>query len=168
MKCRVIKSFKELLDEDPDAVYIEKKNKEIKTIKDVFKRGPGKKIKGDPLNIGKSEIKIEKEIHSYLDTIPDCAWWITKIKGEIQYVGKNKYVMKKSSNVGFPDILACIKGIFIGIEVKACNKYQSPDQIDQQEKIQKKGGGFYFIVTSVRELIILLVSCGILKESKPI
>lgn len=116
-------------------------------------RGKGKYIKGDPESKGKSEAKIEKEIEAFLDTVPHCAWWNTKVKGEPQYIGNGQYVMKASKNKGFADILAAICGLFVVIEVKKCGGYQSPDQIAEEEKVKKRGQGYYFLVTSVRELI---------------
>ncbi len=123
-----------------------------------------KRIKGDPESRGKSELEIENEICNFLDALPACVWWKTKNKGEVHSVG-GKTIRKKGANPGFQDITICFRGIFIAVEVKSGDGgYQSGDQIDQQEKIQKKGGGFYFIVTSVRELAMLMIACGLLKE----
>lgn len=145
---------------------IEKKLPKRKSLSQFLdqERGKGKYIKGDPESKKKSEGIIENEIEKFLDSIPHCAWWNMKTSGQIQSIGNGQAVLKGSPNRGFPDFVACIKGRFIGIEAKACGRYQSPWQIDQQEKIQKKGEGFYFIVTSVRELVMLFIRCGILKQ----
>lgn len=167
MQPRIINSMKELYNEDSE-INFEKDSKKSnqKSLKQFIDsaRGKGKYIKGDPESKGKSEKQIEKEFESFFNNIPDCAWWPTKIKGEIQSVGNGQAIIKESQNRGFADYLLCIRGIFVMVEAKACGRYQSPWQIDQQEKVQKKGGGFYFLSTSVRELIILFTACGILKK----
>lgn len=167
MQKRIVHSRQELYD-DSSPIIFEKTSKEIskKSLKQFIdtSRGRGKYINGDPESKGKSEVKIEKELEAFFNTISDCAWWNTKVKGEIQSTSKGNAIIKESKNRGFGDYLLCIRGIFLMVEAKACGRYQSPWQIDQQEKVQKKGRGFYFIVTSVREIIILMTACGILKK----
>lgn len=53
---------------------------------------------------------------------------------------------------GAPDIIACIAGKFVGIEIKAKTK-QSPDQKLCEEAI-KKIGGEYWLIHTVEELIV--------------
>lgn len=171
MKRRVIRHTSELLDENAEIVYEEVKPTKIskaKTLKQAMAPEVDLKkyIKGDPESKGKSESQIEKELETFFNTLPECAWWNTKVKGEIQSTGKETAVMKSSENVGFSDYLLCLKGIAIFVEAKACGRYQSHYQVLFQDKVQKKGGGFYFIVTSVRELVILMLSCGLIKEKK--
>ena len=108
------------------------------------------RIKGDPANKHKSELQIEKELESYLFS-KRIKFWNMKIKGEIQSIGKGLAVMKKSKNRGFPDILCCIRGLWVGIEVKKPGGIQSQDQVQMQYDIQA-AGGVYIIATSVREL----------------
>ena len=108
------------------------------------------RIKGDPENKKKSELEIEKEIVKHLFQ-SKIEHWKMKIKGELQSVGNNKYVLKQSDNSGFPDILCCCKGKFVGIEVKKPGGLQSVKQISAEKRI-KSAGGLYFIVTSVSEL----------------
>lgn len=165
MQKRIVHSIKELYDETSPVVFEKKAKKEKKkSLKEFIdsSRDKGKYIKGDPESIGKSEAEIEKEVEAFLHMLPHCSWWNMKIKGEIQSTGKGTAVIKESKNRGFPDFLTCIRGRFIGIEIKACARYQSPWQVDQQDYIQQKGGGFYFVVTSVRELLFLLTKCEIL------
>lgn len=167
MQKRIIHSVKELYDENSLLVFEKNTKKENKKSLKQFldsARGKGNYIKGDPESKGKKEAIIEKELEEFFNTIPDCAWWNTKVKGEIQSIGRGHAIIKESANRGFGDFLLCIRGIFIMLEAKTCARYQSPWQMDQQLKVQKKGGGFYFIVTSVREAIILFTSCGILKK----
>ena len=106
--------------------------------------------KGDPENKHKSELQIEKELQSYL-TSKRFKWWPMKIKGEIQSIGHGLAVMKKSQNRGFPDILCCIRGLWVGIEVKKPGGLQSVDQVQSQREIES-AGGIYIISTSIREL----------------
>ena len=167
MQKRIIRSVTELYDEESPQVFENNTKKENKKSLKQFldsARGKGTYIKGDPESKGKRESLIEKELEEFFNTIPDCAWWNIKEGGKIQTIGKGKAIIKESINRGFGDFLLCIRGIFIMLEVKGCGKYQSPWQMDQQIKVQKKGGGFYFLVTSVRETVILFTSCGILKK----
>jgi len=154
MQRRVVTSFKELYDNSKpvyEEIKIKKLPKGLKGYVDVD-RGKGKYIKGDPESKGKSEAQIEKEIVAYLKTIPDCADWDTKVKGELQSIGIGQAIIKESKNKGFGDRLICLRGLFVMIEVKACGRYQSIYQIEQEEKVKKRGLGHYFLVTSVREL----------------
>ncbi len=167
MQKRIVHSVKEAFNEDIPVVYEkvakEKNKKSLKQFIDSA-RGRGKYIKGDPESKGKKESQIEKELEEFFNMIPDCAWWNIKESGKIQSIGNGKAIIKESSNRGFGDFLLCIRGALIMVEAKAPGGYQSPWQIDQQEKVQKKGGGFYFLVTSVREAIFLFTQCGILKK----
>lgn len=56
-----------------------------------------------------------------------------------------KFFANRMTKTGVPDILACINGYFVGIEVKAQTGKPSPLQIHNVEEI-KKAGGFAFIV----------------------
>lgn len=56
-----------------------------------------------------------------------------------------KFFANRMTKEGIPDILACIGGYFVGIEVKAQNGKPSELQIYHCNKI-RKAGGFAFIV----------------------
>lgn len=56
-----------------------------------------------------------------------------------------KFFANKMTKSGIPDILACINGYFIAIEVKAENGEPSDLQIHQC-KLIRESGGFSFIV----------------------
>jgi|SRR5271165_5218803 len=173
MKRRIIQSTSELLDEDIPVKYEEIKPTKIskaKTVRQAMAPEIDRKkyIKGDPESKGKSEAQIEKELEAFFDTLSNCAWWNTKVKGEPQAIAGGEIIRKAAANPGFSDYLLCLNGISIFVEAKACKRYQSHNQVLFQEKVQKKGGGFYFIVTSVRELIICFVACGILKDQKKV
>lgn len=51
---------------------------------------------------------------------------------------------KSNSTKGMSDLVACIDGKFISIEIKAGNDYQRPDQQKVEHSIQRSGG-IYFI-----------------------
>lgn len=51
-----------------------------------------------------------------------------------------KYFANRMTKVGVPDILACVNGYFVGIEVKAENGVPSELQIYNIEQIRNAGG----------------------------
>jgi hypothetical protein len=114
---------------------------------DIIKK---RRIIGDFESKGKKEKDIENEIIEFLFR-NKIEHWPIKIKGEVQSIGNGRAILKKSKNSGFPDILCCFNGLFIGIEVKIYKGIQSEDQILTQNRIEK-AQGLYFIVTSVKEL----------------
>lgn len=58
---------------------------------------------------------------------------------------------------GLPDILACVDGIFVGLETKtpAQRKNVGPRQVRVHELI-KESGGFVSVVCSVREALAVV------------
>ena len=56
-----------------------------------------------------------------------------------------KFFANSYTKSGVPDILACVNGYFVGIEVKAENGHPSDLQIYNVQKI-RESGGFSFIV----------------------
>lgn len=56
-----------------------------------------------------------------------------------------KFFANRMTKNGIPDILACINGYFVGIEVKAQNGRPSALQLHHCNKI-RKAGGFAFVV----------------------
>lgn len=81
------------------------------------------------------EKTIERQIRNYLDSIG--AWHI-KTHGNM------------FSRAGTPDILACIDGIFVAIEVKQPGGLVTPLQAAHIELI-KKAGGVAFVAYSLQE-----------------
>lgn len=55
------------------------------------------------------------------------------------------------SKPGDPDLIVCLKGRFIGIEVKTASGRQSPVQKVREEQI-KANGGVYRIVRNMNDL----------------
>ena len=51
-----------------------------------------------------------------------------------------KFFANKFTKVGIPDLLCCVNGYFVAIEVKASNGRPSDLQIWNRDKIRKSGG----------------------------
>ena len=56
-----------------------------------------------------------------------------------------KFFANSYTKKGVPDVLACVNGYFVGIEVKAQNGHASELQIHNIEQI-RNAGGFAFVV----------------------
>lgn len=83
------------------------------------------------------EKRIENSIKQWLET---NNFWLIKIQG-----GCN------APSTGVPDILTCIKGRFVAIEVKTPTGKITKIQQYQIDQINKSGG-FSVVVTSLSEL----------------
>ena len=68
------------------------------------------------------------------------------------YVWFFKHAASAAMKVGIPDIVACIKGHFVGIEVKQENGCQSDAQKVCEKNI-KDAGGEYWLVFSYEEFV---------------
>lgn len=51
-----------------------------------------------------------------------------------------KYFANRMTKAGVPDLLTCVNGYFVGIEVKASNGVPSPLQVWNRDQIRKAGG----------------------------
>ena len=71
----------------------------------------------------------------------------TKVKKFIEDSGgwQVKFFANRMTRQGIPDILACINGYFVGIEVKAQNGRPSELQLHHCRKI-REAGGFAFVL----------------------
>lgn len=71
----------------------------------------------------------------------------TKVKKYIEEQGgwQVKFFANKYTKTGVPDILACINGYFVGIEVKADTGTATKLQLHTVEEI-RKAGGFAFVL----------------------
>lgn len=77
------------------------------------------------------EKNFENKIKTYIKNI---GGW------EIKYWSGGAMNGKKFTKDGIPDILACVKGKFIAIEVKAKNGKPSALQLDNIDEIRSAGG----------------------------
>lgn len=70
-----------------------------------------------------------------------------KVKKYIEDAGgyQVKFFANRMTKVGIPDILACINGYFVGVEVKAQTGRPSELQIYNIQKI-RDAGGFAFVL----------------------
>lgn len=90
--------------------------------------------------MSQQENKVQKAIQDYLESIGAYRF---KVHGEI------------FMRAGIPDIIACLKGRFIGLEVKDGNNTPSELQLAHGRKI-KKAGGIFGVVYSVDDVKKLL------------
>lgn len=70
-----------------------------------------------------------------------------KIKKYIEELGgwQVKFFANRMTKNGIPDLICCVGGYFVGIEVKAQNGHPSALQLHHCSEI-RKAGGFAFIV----------------------
>ena len=72
-----------------------------------------------------------------------------QIKKCLTALGKNvwffKHAASASMKVGIPDIICCIKGHFVGIEVKQANGRQSDEQKVCERNILEAGGEYWLV-----------------------
>lgn len=69
------------------------------------------------------------------------------------------------SKPGDPDLIACIKGHFVGIEVKTAGGRQSPIQKKREEEINASGGR-YVVVRKMEEIEELLEEYNVSESKK--
>lgn len=55
--------------------------------------------------------------------------------------------VKSTTEKGIPDIIACIRGAYVGIEVKIGKDRQSPEQREQEDRIGNAGGHYHIART---------------------
>lgn len=98
--------------------------------------------------MSQAEKRIENQIKQWLE---NNSYWYIKVQG-----GCN------NPSAGVPDILACIKGRFVGIEVKR----PKGGVITTIQKFQineiNRSGGVAFVCTSLEELRLELSQAGVL------
>ena len=87
-----------------------------------------------------NETKVQKQIQSYLKSI-----------GAYEFQVHGELYMK----AGIPDIICCLNGRFIGIEVKDGNNVPSELQLAHGRQIVKAGGifGVCYNVEDVKKLL---------------
>lgn len=63
------------------------------------------------------------------------------------------------TKAGIPDIIGCVEGFFLGIEIKASNGKPSPLQVHNLRKIDESGGAGILLYPDEFELFKKFVSC---------
>jgi hypothetical protein len=88
-------------------------------------------------------------------------WYVVKYDA-VRLVGSGDSLALGTMTKGVPDLIACINGSFVGIEVKAprANVRQSPEQIDQGVRIEEAGGN-YIVTHGVEDLEKKLWAVGL-------
>lgn len=69
-------------------------------------------------------------------------------KHEIYYVR-----VTKASKAGVPDVLACVSGMFVALELKADKGKQSPLQKYNEEQVKKSRGRHYVVTPQNMKLV---------------
>ncbi len=95
------------------------------------------------------EGKVKAAIKAFLNTLPNCWWFVPVSNG----MGMH----------GIPDIIVCYKGLFIGLETKAPGKEKNvtPLQRMQLDKINH-AHGYGRVVSSVAEVRQLIAAIDFL------
>ena len=68
-----------------------------------------------------------------------------------------KYFANRMTKVGVPDILACVNGSFVGIEVKSSTGKPSELQIHNVKKINESGGYAVIVAPEQWELLKMFI-----------
>lgn len=90
----------------------------------------------------------------------------SRIQSQGQYHPTRGRWIKSKVRRGIGDIIACVNGQFVMIEIKYGKDRQSPYQ-KEVEKDVKKSGGHYLIVKTISDLEIFLRNVTGNRNSKP-
>ena len=74
-----------------------------------------------------------------------------KIQKYIKARGGYPVKIVSATRAGIPDVLCCLEGKFIGIEVKVPGEHASPLQL-MNGKLIEDAGGLFLVATSVEEV----------------
>ncbi len=88
----------------------------------------------------KTAHQISQCVILYLEHLGGCATEIDN-RGYFNPV-TNKFQQSRTKN-GVPDILACLKGKYLGVEIKAGNDRMRPEQLVFRDEILRAGGYFF-------------------------
>jgi hypothetical protein len=95
-----------------------------------------------------SETGIQAKILLAIGRIPGLLCWRNNTGALRNKTGR----LIRYGLVGSPDILACYRGRFLGIEVKTSSGDQSDDQINFQRALER-AGGVYVVCRSADEAV---------------
>ncbi len=84
-----------------------------------------------------------------------------RILAFLEEVGAYSVKLIAANRAGAPDILACIGGKFVGIEVKRPGKEATPLQLHHLQRI-KEAGGVAFVAHGVDEVRERLIKAGLI------
>jgi len=122
---------------------------------------PKLRVKANKNERGKKESVIEKE-HEDFFRRNNILFWNTKVRGEIQAIGKGKFTLKKSANKGFSDMLLAFGPIAVFLELKSGDGgYLEPEQIAHRDRVVNQGG-YALISNSVADTKTYLESKGLI------
>jgi hypothetical protein len=96
------------------------------------------------------EKDIQRQVLDYLALVG--AWPVRINSGAMQgtHAGK-KWFMRMNSQPGCPDVLCCLGGRFVGIEVKRGGGIATDKQLSALDAI-RRAGGVAFVATSVADV----------------
>jgi len=110
----------------------------------------GKKTKDNPEGV------IQKEILDFLKDLETLLkkpiYYFRSWAGAVRTEGGGFFT---SWRPGCPDVSLVVNGIYVGIEVKAPGKKQSPNQVQAEKDIQRAGGEYY-VVSSLLQVKTIL------------
>ena len=95
----------------------------------------------------RTETDIQSAILNYLNLAPGK--WFRSNTGAVQ-IG-NRFI--RFGTPGCPDIIGCIYGRFVGLEIKTAKGRQNKNQKEFQRQLEEDGKGLYFVVRSVDDVI---------------
>ena len=95
-----------------------------------------KKTKTSPTN------QLTSEVINYIRLHDKCDAW--RINSTGTYRDGIGFVQNKSIK-GFPDVIACLNGRFVGIEIKVGADFQSEDQKAVQARIEASNGRYLIV-----------------------
>lgn len=107
-----------------------------------------------------TEKELQRAILDYLRLLGGYAVRINSGAVVGEYQGKRRFI-KFNDSPGCPDVLVCLKGRFIGVEVKRDGNKPTEKQLGALEAI-RRAGGLAFVATGIRDVEAVLKIEGII------
>ena len=104
--------------------------------------------------VKRTEAMVQRAILDYLEMASkQIAVYFFRAGSGAFKTAQGRYV--KTGRPGVPDIVACLRGRFVGLEVKTASGRQSKDQKRAEKDIQWAGGEYYIVrsVDDVRRIV---------------